>query len=382
MKKYIYTFLLLCPILLLTLSVNKAMAATKEEQFIENSKKYLGIPYKFGGTTPKAFDCSGYLGYVFKEYGYSLPRTVAGIYSSKNFSPVKELQVGDIVFFTTYKKGASHAGIYIGQDQFIHAASSNGVSINKLQDSYWKNRYIGAKRHSLLSNDLNSPSQDEVEELWKSGLQHYMSENVTMKNEELLKDFQEIRTSLSANDRVKAEVYLTKTANLIDSVNLAAKLEQSTNELKKVLIENQQLDESSVALYHSFSEDIRKSEKVYSRLSGSDLRKRFNQESITPAKISKETVIYEVSMYGLLKVIEDTVAQGNVSEAQSLLEKYNRLENRASEIKILGNSIHENAYNNLETINAQLKERKSLIEKQLPAVEKPEAKEEAVTPAA
>lgn len=362
---------LLCPIILLAFNQSIASASTKDDEFIEASKRYIGVPYRFGGTTPKGFDCSGYLNYIFEEYGHPLPRTVAEIYASKSFSSVKDLKVGDIVFFSTYKKGASHAGIYIGQDEFIHAASSKGVTINKLQDSYWKSRYIGAKRHTLLAEDLSSSTDEQVEILWKNGLQYYMNEDVTVQNEGILKDFQKIRTSLSANDSEKAEQYLIKTANLIDSVNVAAKLEDSTETLKDTLIENQQLDDSSVVLYDTFSENIRKSEKVYGRLSGPDLRKRFNQESITPAKIAKETVIYEVSMYQLLNTIEDTFNKGDIDETRNLLEKYSRLEKRAQEIKALGNAIYENAYASLDMINSQLKERKSQIEDQLPKL--PEA---------
>jgi peptidoglycan DL-endopeptidase LytE len=114
-------------------------------RLVQNAKKYLNVPYVWGGSTPKGFDCSGFLNYVFKEsVGISLPRTVAGIYAKgvKVSSP----QVGDLVFFETYKPGASHAGIYIGNNEFIHSSSSKGVSISSMKNTYWSKRYLGAKR--------------------------------------------------------------------------------------------------------------------------------------------------------------------------------------------------------------------------------------------
>ncbi|RFU62784.1 peptidase [Bacillus sp. V59.32b] len=120
-------------------------STSKSTKIVSTTKKYQNVPYKWGGTTPKGFDCSGYLGYVFKQgANISLPRTVADIY--KKGVKVSSPQVGDLVFFETYKKGASHAGIYIGNRQFIHSSSSNGVMISSLNNSYWSPKYLGAKR--------------------------------------------------------------------------------------------------------------------------------------------------------------------------------------------------------------------------------------------
>ncbi|MEE3955861.1 NlpC/P60 family protein [Peribacillus frigoritolerans] len=119
-------------------STNKSTALVKE------AKKYMNVPYVWGGSTPKGFDCSGYLKYVFeKSTDVTLPRTVAEIY--KKGTKVSKPQVGDLVFYETYKPGASHAGIYIGDNQFIHSSSS-GVGISSMDNSYWKQRYLGAKR--------------------------------------------------------------------------------------------------------------------------------------------------------------------------------------------------------------------------------------------
>ncbi len=135
----------------LGISKTKAKTAQVEEEstisadeLVKEAKKYLDVPYVWGGSTPKGFDCSGFLNYVFdKSSDVNLPRTVSEIY--KKGTNVSKPQVGDIVFFETYKPGASHAGIYIGNDQFIHSSSSKGVSIASMDNSYWSPRYLGAK---------------------------------------------------------------------------------------------------------------------------------------------------------------------------------------------------------------------------------------------
>ncbi|KLV26052.1 peptidase P60 [Niallia circulans] len=123
----------------------EASAASKKS-VVTVAKNYIGTPYKYGGTSPKGFDCSGFVGYSYKKVGKSLPRTTASIYKKGKKVKKANLQKGDLIFFETYKKGASHVGIYIGSNQFIHSSSSKGVKVDKLSNSYWKTKYYGAKR--------------------------------------------------------------------------------------------------------------------------------------------------------------------------------------------------------------------------------------------
>ncbi|USK57205.1 C40 family peptidase [Cytobacillus solani] len=95
-----------------------------------------------GGSTPAAFGGSGYLNYVFNNVGISIPRTISSIWNATK--PVSTPQVGDFVFFNT-SSGPSHAGIYLGNNQFIHSGSSTGVTISDMNVSSWTTRYIGAR---------------------------------------------------------------------------------------------------------------------------------------------------------------------------------------------------------------------------------------------
>ena len=113
---------------------------------IKTAKSYMGTPYIFGGATPKGFDCSGYLQYVFQKHGITIPRTADEQYKlGLRTKSTKELVPGDLVFFETYEKGASHCGIYLGKDEFIHASTSKGVRIDALSNDYWKPRFLGGK---------------------------------------------------------------------------------------------------------------------------------------------------------------------------------------------------------------------------------------------
>ena len=121
-----------------------ALQGVSAQQIIETAKKYLGVPYVWGGSTPKGFDCSGFVQYVFMHHGISLPRTSSQQYKVGTYIKRADLKPGDLVFFGT--TGVSHLGIYIGDNQFIHASSSKGVIITSLSNSYWAVRYYGARR--------------------------------------------------------------------------------------------------------------------------------------------------------------------------------------------------------------------------------------------
>ncbi len=129
-----------------------ASSGVKSSQIVSAANSVMGTKYVWGGTTAKGFDCSGFVGYVFKQSGVKLPRTSAGMYATGTSVAKKNLQAGDLVFFNTSGKGVSHVGIYIGNGKFAHSATSKGVSIAKLNDPYyWGSKYIGAKRVTTVT---------------------------------------------------------------------------------------------------------------------------------------------------------------------------------------------------------------------------------------
>jgi len=105
----------------------------------------LGVPYLWGGTTPKGFDCSGFTQYVFRNAGITLPRVSQDQYNQGIAVEKSDLKAGDLVFFTTYGPGATHVGIYVGNNIMIHS-SSGGVRYENMENSYFKPRYLGARR--------------------------------------------------------------------------------------------------------------------------------------------------------------------------------------------------------------------------------------------
>lgn len=153
MRKQLVVFLAFILIFasVFTASPQKSQAASGDS-IIAYAKKFEGTPYLFGGSTPEAFDCSGYILYVFKFFGITLPRTSESQFNVGTSVARADLQAGDLVFFAnTYKPGISHTGIYIGNGNFISAESS-GVKISNLDTNpYWGPKYAGAKRVSGIT---------------------------------------------------------------------------------------------------------------------------------------------------------------------------------------------------------------------------------------
>lgn len=128
-------------------SALKQTTAALASKIVATAKNYLGVPYVWGGQSPSGFDCSGFVQYVFQRHGVSLNRTVRTQYTQGTTVSKQSLKAGDLVFFqNTSGSGLSHIGIYIGNDQFIHASSSKGVMVSSLSNSYWLSHYHSAKR--------------------------------------------------------------------------------------------------------------------------------------------------------------------------------------------------------------------------------------------
>ena len=114
--------------------------------FVNTAKSLIGTPYAWGGSTLSGFDCSGFIYYVANQSGKSIGRYSAAGYYSRTYY-VDQPQPGDLVFFqNTYKPGISHVGIYLGDNQFIHADDKKGVSIANLGSPYYTKHFDGFKR--------------------------------------------------------------------------------------------------------------------------------------------------------------------------------------------------------------------------------------------
>ena len=123
---------------------------TKGQEIVDYALQFVGYPYVYGGSSPKGFDCSGFTSYVYKHFGYSLNRSASGQLDNGKAVSMSQLQPGDLVIFKksgTGSKRASHVGLYIGNNQFVHASTSKvGVIISSLSSSYYTTGFVGGRR--------------------------------------------------------------------------------------------------------------------------------------------------------------------------------------------------------------------------------------------
>lgn len=129
-------------------SISRGRTDTRKTQMLLSlARQYLGVPYVWAGRSPGGFDCSGFITFVFDQLGYGLPRMADGQYEVGIPVSRQALRPGDLVFFETYEPGPSHVGIYLGNEQFIHASSGAGyVTVTPMSNPYHRDRYLGARR--------------------------------------------------------------------------------------------------------------------------------------------------------------------------------------------------------------------------------------------
>lgn len=115
-------------------------------KIVRTAERFIGVRYRSGGVTPRGFDCSGYVMYVYRQNGVLLPRTVKSQFLAGRRIGSGRLRPGDLVFFNTSKRNRfSHVGIFVGENRFIHAPrTGKSVSYAEISKPYWKKRFIGA----------------------------------------------------------------------------------------------------------------------------------------------------------------------------------------------------------------------------------------------
>lgn len=125
----------------------RPVAGNKAQQASKIASSMVGKPYRFGGNSPRGFDCSGLVHYSYRNAGISVPRSTNTQRSQSRRVSRTSIQSGDLLFFNQEGKYSSHVGIYLGNNRFVHAPSSGKrVRVDSLSDDYWKKHFVDARR--------------------------------------------------------------------------------------------------------------------------------------------------------------------------------------------------------------------------------------------
>lgn len=129
-------------------------ASRTDQKFEERVKQFIGIPYRSGGTTIKGLDCSGFVRLIYDQiFGIALPHSSMAQFKFSGLKKIdkQDLQPGDLIFFgNKEKKRINHVGVYLSDNRFIHASSSDGIRVSGLNERYWQKRFMGTRRHEDL----------------------------------------------------------------------------------------------------------------------------------------------------------------------------------------------------------------------------------------
>lgn len=164
LKKSIVVLFLICMVTCGRMSAQSLLlrpdAPTVADLVIEEAMRYIGIPYRWGGGSPKGFDCAGFTRFIYGKFGVELAPSAAPQYRVGKAVETSEIQKGDLVFYGGRhgSKSIGHVGIVTSIDEngfnFIHSATSTGITISHSSEPYYRSRYIGACRvvDQIVSN--------------------------------------------------------------------------------------------------------------------------------------------------------------------------------------------------------------------------------------
>jgi murein DD-endopeptidase len=128
-----------------SLPVSQVPASGARAQVVSTAFKMLGKPYRYGGSAPNGFDCSGLVQFIYHQAGLNVPRTALEQYERSTPIPDNRLQPGDLLFFTLNSRQISHVGIYVGDGKFIHApALGKQVMESRLDEPFWHGHLVRA----------------------------------------------------------------------------------------------------------------------------------------------------------------------------------------------------------------------------------------------
>ncbi|WP_078431825.1 FIVAR domain-containing protein [Metabacillus halosaccharovorans] len=257
----------------------------------------------------------------------------------------------------------------IVQTTSLMMAASALVAVTPAQAASQANVEEAVNNAFKLANSLKSLyvlSQDNDFALSKENMTKYNQAKESIQKAQSILSSSQVSNKNKLEAKLKsAEEIRLRVARVIDLTKLRGSLEELQAELNKD-IEKQMINDETVNKYNKLSAEIRKTERAIGKMYGSDNRKIANELVITPAKIVRETIIYEVSRYNLLKEIEVLVSNEKFSEVEEQLAMLERLEKRSLDIKEAGNKLHPGKYPSIPQIESSLVHTKDELIKKVP----------------
>jgi len=126
--------------------VSQQKAKTEGGAAVATALSYRGVRYRYAGMTSRGMDCSGLISRVLMAHGLRAPHSSRALFNLGRAVRYNELRQGDLLFFTTRRRGISHVGMYVGDGKFVHSSTGRGVVISSLSEGYYAKRMVGARR--------------------------------------------------------------------------------------------------------------------------------------------------------------------------------------------------------------------------------------------
>ncbi len=200
------------------------------DNIVAMAKKYIGTRYVFGGSSPKGFDCSGYIKYVYGKFGLKFPHSSRR--QHKMLKKVRKPKKGDLVFYRTYTPKVSHVGIYVGNGKFLHAPTTGKtVSYTKMKYRYWRKRYAGAR--TVFTEEIVTPKVEKEKKYDQELLDFEMIQAIYKGNLKAFKKYLKLGANPKVVYRDFTPLLLAAKLNRIDMVKVLLKKRVDVNHKNK-----------------------------------------------------------------------------------------------------------------------------------------------------